>query len=160
MDVGALSIDNKIILIEPSLDESLEIILPQLEEKGHTLKVDKAKDLKIDADPIRLRQVCINLLSNAVKFTAEEGQITVRTLELDGKACIEVEDNGIGISKENQLKVFEEFVQLDSRLHREHEGTGIGLSLSKRLVELMNGELIMESQEGKGTCFRILFAKA
>ena len=110
------------------------------------------------ADERRLRQVLINLLTNAVKFTPEGGQVTldvtVSSQEKDHAYCrFCVSDTGIGIAPENMNRLFEPFIQIDSALNRRYEGTGLGLSLVKRIVELHGGEVGVTSEVGVGSCF-------
>jgi CheY-like chemotaxis protein len=117
-------------------------------------------------DERRIRQVLINLLNNAVKFTAEGGRITLEvtqfSLDRDSNAAtaknflrIAVIDTGIGIAPENIHKLFQPFVQIDSALNRKYAGTGLGLSLVKRVVELHGGEVGLTSELGVGSCFMI-----
>lgn len=110
------------------------------------------------ADDQRLSQVIINLLSNAVKFTPQEGDISlaVYLVEEEGDACtlrIEVEDTGIGLSVEQQAKLFKTFTQAESGTSRQFGGTGLGLAISKSIVELMGGEIWIESELGRGAKF-------
>jgi CheY-like chemotaxis protein/anti-sigma regulatory factor (Ser/Thr protein kinase) len=107
----------------------------------------------IEADPRRLKQILINLLGNAVKFTPEGGTIG---LQVAGAAeskevCFTVWDTGIGISNEDQQRLFQPFVQVESSLNRRYEGTGLGLSLVARLTKLHGGRVNLDSQPGQGT---------
>jgi PAS domain S-box-containing protein len=111
----------------------------------------------VRGDPIRLRQVLANLMSNAVKFT-ERGEVVLRTDFVARRAGVlhfrfEVADTGIGIPPEKQERLFESFYQADSSTRRRYGGTGLGLTISRRLVELMGGELGVESEVGKGSVF-------
>lgn len=110
-------------------------------------------DVILDADIIKFNQIMINLLSNAIKFTNENGLITIRTKCKNHKLTVEVEDNGIGIAKEDRDKIFEYFNQIDSPYVRSQEGSGLGLVLIKKLVELHNGTISFESKKGKGSKF-------
>lgn len=116
----------------------------------------------IRADPIKFKQILYNLISNAIKFTQSKGAITVSArcveqedLLLPDVRFIEVcvKDTGVGIAPEDEEKVFAEFMQIDSSYAKKHEGTGLGLALTKRLVELHNGKIWFESVQGKGTSF-------
>jgi len=108
------------------------------------------------ADATRLKQVLLNLLSNAIKFTDPGGSVTVRALPLaDGSIVLEVEDTGIGMAPEEVSTALEPFGQVDSRLAREHEGTGLGLPLACRLVELHGGGLQVRSEKGRGTTITV-----
>ncbi len=111
----------------------------------------------LKGDPERLKQILINLTGNAVKFT-EKGEIVVlccmeKNQHSSCKLRFSVSDTGIGISKENQNTLFDKFTQADTSITRKFGGTGLGLAISKQLVELMDGEIGIESQEGKGTTF-------
>ncbi len=116
------------------------------------------------ADEKRLRQVLINLLSNAVKFTPQGGQVTLRVKEQPIEAekllksnflIFEIEDTGIGIAEKNLDQLFQSFVQLDSRLNRQYQGTGLGLALVKRITELHGGFVTVSSKQGQGSCFTV-----
>jgi signal transduction histidine kinase len=109
------------------------------------------------ADSRRLRQVLLNLLSNAVKFTPSGGRIDVSAAVEEGEISIIVADTGIGIAPEDLPKALERFGQVDSRLSRKYEGTGLGLPLSKRLMELHGGRFEIESAPGAGTRVRVIF---
>jgi len=135
-------------------------------EKNQSLTVNIDKNIPpfIIGDSQRLAQVVANLLSNAVKFTPENGKITLKASLLGETAegcelCIEVIDNGIGISKEKQVKLFDAFEQAENGTNREYGGTGLGLAITKRIVELMGGKIWIESEPGKGARF-IFIVKA
>jgi signal transduction histidine kinase len=107
-------------------------------------------------DGTKVQQILYNLLSNAVKFT-EEGRIRVRvTPKGDRHVAFAVSDTGPGIAREQQLRIFERFVQLDSTYTRRHGGTGLGLSIVKELTDLLGGEVSVESELGKGSTFTVL----
>lgn len=107
----------------------------------------------LEADIIKFKQILLNLLSNAIKFTDKNGQITISTKTQKGELIIEVEDDGIGITEEDADKLFKYFRQIDSSHSRNQEGTGLGLALAKKLVELHNGTIGFESKKGKGSKF-------
>jgi signal transduction histidine kinase/DNA-binding response OmpR family regulator/CHASE3 domain sensor protein len=114
----------------------------------------------VTTDPARLRQVLINLLSNALKFT-ERGSVTVRVVLMPGAprvARLEVQDTGIGISEDKQRSIFEAFQQADNTTERKYGGTGLGLTISRSLVEMMGGALTVTSVPGHGSIFAIEFA--
>lgn len=110
------------------------------------------KDTKVLVDSSRLQQVIQNLLENAIKFT-EEGEIKLMANKIDNMVEIRVKDNGIGISKEDQKKLFQKFYQVRSGLSRPKGGTGLGLYITKNIIEGMGGNIWMESEEGKGATF-------
>lgn len=115
-------------------------------------------------DERRLRQCLINLLTNAVKFTHDGGHVSLtvsfpapRPQDVDSRPYVRfsVIDTGIGIAPENLEKLFQPFSQIDSRLNRQYEGTGLGLSLVKQMIELQGGEVGVSSELGSGSCFWI-----
>lgn len=109
---------------------------------------------EIESDPVRLRQVLDNLLSNAVKFT-HEGRITIRLQEQHDRFVISVQDSGIGIAPEELTRIFEPFYQAENFLTRHHRGTGLGLPLARRMVELMGGKLDVDAIQGTGSTFTV-----
>jgi signal transduction histidine kinase len=128
----------------------------QAQQRRHALVVEPAGGgVRVLADRGRVRQVLLNLLSNAIKFTPDGGRITVAAAPVNGGAAarIAVTDSGIGIAPEDQAKLFQEFVQLDASASRKYEGTGLGLALSRRLIELHGGAIGVESEMGKGSTF-------
>ncbi len=138
---------------------------------------DRLKQLNLQVDDLRFRQVLINLLSNAVKFTPEGGRIILDVRILDGQSedvnshliqsttntcsipgsiiAFSVIDTGIGIAAENMDKLFQSFVQIDSSLSRQYAGTGLGLSLVKRIVEMHGGTVSVQSEVNRGSCFMV-----
>jgi len=104
-------------------------------------------------DERKIKQILLNLLSNAVKFTPEGGRITINARLTNGSVEISVSDNGVGIAPEDQPKIFEEFRQVGSDYARKSEGTGLGLTLAKKFVELHGGKIWVESEVGKGSTF-------
>ena len=108
-------------------------------------------------DRLRVKQVLLNLLSNAIKFTHQGGSVTVEAKQTaSGDVAVQVRDTGIGIPADLIPTVFEPFRQVDSTLSRKFEGTGLGLSLVRTLVELHDGTVTLESEVGKGTTVSIL----
>ncbi len=141
------------------LEDAVEVLAPRAHEKGLEVVclVDADVPPALRGDPGRLRQILLNLVGNAVKFT-ERGEIAVRVslAGADGsKATLrfEVRDTGIGIAPDRLQTLFSPFTQGDGSTTRKYGGTGLGLSISKQLVELMGGELGVESEEGKGSTF-------
>ena len=106
----------------------------------------------IRADERKLKQVLLNLLSNAIKFTPEGGRIEVRAAPVDGSVEVSVTDTGVGIAPEDQQAVFEEFRQVGPAAKRV-EGTGLGLALSRKFVELHGGRISVRSEVGRGSTF-------
>jgi GAF domain-containing protein/DNA-binding response OmpR family regulator len=140
------------------LEEAQKTISPLIEKKSQTLTIELDDDVpSLTADPIRLKQVLINLLGNANKFTPEEGQITLSCRMADSETMIfSVTDTGIGIKIEDQEVIFEEFRQSSNVSVGETQGTGLGLTISKRLVEMHGGQIWVDSEYGVGSTFSFL----
>lgn len=157
LEVGSINLRRISIPLHEIIMRSTSKIAVALSQKGLDLRVDlDESDPMVLGDPQRLEQVIDNLLSNAAKFT-DEGSVTVRTrARKDGRAEVEVADTGVGMSDEYLSSLFTPFVQEDSRLNRRFEGSGLGLSLVKRLLVLMEGEIEVESEKGEGSTFRII----
>jgi signal transduction histidine kinase len=127
-----------------------------IESRNIELVFDTDVEERITAcDPDKIERVIFNILSNAIKFTDAGGKITVNIFDGAENINISIKDTGIGISEENQKKIFERFLQVDDSLSRNHEGSGIGLSLVKSFVEMHGGEIFVESTYGKGSNFII-----
>lgn len=129
-----------------------------VEEKSLTLGMEVEEHIPVRGDAERIRQILVNLLSNAIKYTPEGGKISIKTTSildscLGQMVCIEIRDTGVGIPKEKARYVFSKFQQLEPSLTRSAGGLGLGLALSKRLVELQGGKIWFESEVGKGTSF-------
>jgi two-component system sensor histidine kinase/response regulator len=107
------------------------------------------------ADQRRVKQILYNLLDNAIKFTPEGGQVTLRAWREHNLAVFQIEDTGIGIAQDQLPLLFQKFQQLESAYHRNYEGTGLGLALTKQLVELHGGRIEVESVVGDGSCFTV-----
>ena len=114
--------------------------------------------IAVAADADRLQQVLLNLLTNALKFTPEGGAIEIRCRRDGEKVHIDVRDTGIGIAPEDQTRIFEPFVQVDSQNPASQHGVGLGLSISRELVRAMHGDLTVTSEVGRGAVFRITLA--
>ena len=122
----------------------------------HGIKLDVMIDERLGdyfGDERKIKQILLNLLSNAVKFTPEGGQISINARQLNGSVQISVSDTGIGISPEDQARIFEEFRQVGGDHAHKSEGTGLGLTLAKKFVELHGGTIWVESEVGKGSTF-------
>lgn len=126
------------------------------EEKGITLEFHTNVEEKIiNCDPDQIERILLNLLSNSIKFTKPGGKISVFLYDKGGSIVIRVKDTGIGIPEDKQEFIFERFRQVDKSLTRDHEGSGIGLSLVKSLVEMHGGTINVISKEGIGSEFII-----
>jgi len=128
-------------------------ISPLIESKNLKISLDLPDFLPlVEGDGKKLEQVVLNLMTNAAKFTPEGGNITLRARKQDKELLIEVQDNGIGISKEEQDRLFKPYSRLNADRQR-HPGLGLGLALAKQVVELHKGRIWVESEAGKGSTF-------
>jgi PAS domain S-box-containing protein len=152
IETGKLKLSFDYVKLEPIIDESIKLIQPLAEEKKIRIikKLDKNGDDYIYTDPVRFRQIMLNLLSNAVKYNRENGVVMISSKHDHGNIYIHVQDSGIGIAKEEWEKIFNPFYRIKGTYV---DGTGIGLSLVKQLVQLMGGEVGMHSALGEGSDF-------
>ncbi|HNB52132.1 MAG TPA: ATP-binding protein, partial [Anaerolineales bacterium] len=156
IEAGRMSLTYERFMLRELLDDVIDITTSLAHDKQLYLRIDSTDtdEIELVADRIRLRQVLINLVGNAVKFT-ETGGVTLRSERKDGKLWLKVIDTGIGIPPEKLETVFEYFSQVDTSTTRKAGGTGLGLPISRRLVELHNGQLWSESSgaAGEGSTF-------
>jgi len=156
IEAGKMELYCEDFSIPVALDGILSIVRDMVNKKNLSLQINAPDDLPdIYADPVKFKQIMYNLLSNAIKFTPEAGSITIDAFLENDKFLISVTDTGIGISPENQAYLFDEFKQVDSSYARQYEGTGLGLALTKRLVEMHGGNIWVESKIGKGSKFSL-----
>ena len=134
-----------------------ELFQVKAAEKEITFTIDYGQRIPelLYGDALRIKQILTNLLSNAIKFTPEGGTVKCRMDYHDGTLSIEVEDQGIGISGEQQEKIFQPFMQADGSIVRKYGGTGLGLTISMQLSRLLGGQLSLQSQEGQGSIFTL-----
>jgi signal transduction histidine kinase len=156
LGAGKADLHEERIVVADMIDDVVRMIGGQAEKAQIVLHSAIAPDVFcIRADKRRMRQILINLLSNACKFTPPQGQVFIEARFLNGDLAIAVRDTGIGIAEEDVAKVFEVFRQVDSRIARQHGGSGLGLPLTKQFVELHDGRIVMESVPGIGTTVTI-----
>ena len=144
--------------VEDLCQASLRFVMEQAQKQKINLKlVMDNQSVMLTADERRLKQILVNLLSNAVKFTPNGGSVTLETkCDLESESLMfSVRDTGIGIATEDLKRLFSPFTQLDSKLSRQYAGTGLGLTLVMKLVELHGGSVAVESEIGKGSCFTV-----
>lgn len=162
IEARRLQIESMPFDIHQALQTVVKLLLPQASQKGLPLhfKYDVVVPRIVWGDAARFKQILLNLISNAIKFT-EKGEVhfNIAGQNLDSQHfqyAIEVRDTGIGISRDNQKKLFQAFSQADSSISRRFGGTGLGLTISASLAEMMGGQLQMESTLGQGSTFRLL----
>ncbi len=154
VEAGRMEIDATEFALTDTIEATLSYVRERAAHHAIVLASDVAPGLgTLIADERKVRQVLLNLLTNAVKFTPDGGRIDVTAHRQDGEVQVSVRDTGIGIGLEDQAKVFEEFRQLGKPSDRPREGTGLGLALAKRFVELHGGRIWFESELAKGTTF-------
>ena len=143
----------KVLSLADALEKVVPLLQAQAEEKGMTFTVEVRQRPLVEANPAQMGQLWTNLISNGVKYTSTGGQVTVTLEEKDGWAIGTVEDTGIGITPEDQAKIFEEFYRTPQAKEMEHRGTGLGLPLVKRIVEGHGGTIEVKSVLGRGSRF-------
>ena len=164
IEAGKLDLEEIEFDLRSVIEETADVIAHEAEQRGLELAVMVQPGLPetVRGDPVRIRQVLVNLLSNAVKFT-ETGEVVLRAMPADPVTTtegttrtlvrFEVSDTGVGIKPEQHASMFESFTQADSSTTRSYGGTGLGLAISKQLVELMGGQIGVESEVGRGSTF-------
>ncbi|MCI0429012.1 MAG: CHASE domain-containing protein [Rhodospirillales bacterium] len=153
IETGNLTLIEEEIDLVSVVQSAVRLIRPRAEGVGLTLETDypAGQTVAVTADARAMKQVMVNLLSNAVKFTPKGGRVTVGVGVESGRPVVRVADTGIGIPAKDLDRIYEPFVQVDTSLARRFEGTGLGLTLTKRLVDLHRGKLILHSTVGTGT---------
>lgn len=154
VEAGKMELEPSEINVPDLLEGSLIMLKEKAMKHRISLKTDISPDLgAIIADERKIKQVVFNLLNNAVKFTRDGGEVGLRAERMPGKVRVTIWDTGVGIREEDLKKLFAPFSQIDSVLTRHHEGTGLGLNLSRKLLELHGGRIWAESEYGKGSRF-------
>jgi len=163
VESGRLELQYNIVNIEEILSEIQDLLFRKIREKNIDLKIEVTPDIpdKLVIDTVRIRQILINLVGNAVKFTPR-GCVTISVYgnfadkeKTRFNLHIDIRDTGIGIPKDQQSLIFESFCQQKGQNNCKYGGTGLGLTITKRLIEMMNGTISIQSQLGKGSLFQI-----
>jgi signal transduction histidine kinase/CheY-like chemotaxis protein len=158
IEAGKLELSPETVNLAPLIEEVIGTARQLAEQNKNCLILDAQENLgQLTVDPMRLRQILLNLLSNACKFT-KQGEVKLRVKKvIDGRNWIEiaVTDTGIGMTPEQQAKLFEEFTQADSSTARQYGGTGLGLAITRRLAHMMGGDVTVASEPGKGSVFTV-----
>jgi len=160
IEAGRMELELSAFDLRQALENALTLVRERATRRGVAL--DLAVDERLGefvGDERKIRQVLLNLLSNAVKFTPEGGRVGVAATLADGAVQIAVSDTGIGIAPEDQEAIFEEFRQVGTDYAQKREGTGLGLALAKKFVELHGGKIWVRSAVGKGSTFAFTLAE-
>jgi PAS domain S-box-containing protein len=159
VEAGKMELHPESFEVEKAIREICAVVTPMTRKKGIEVAVVVADDARQWVlDPRKFKQVLFNLLSNAAKFTDERGKIEVAaSRHADGRLRLVVSDTGIGIAEEDLERIFHEFTQVDAGRARRHEGTGLGLALTRKLVELQRGDIAVDSRPGVGSRFTVHF---
>ena len=156
IEAGRMDLETDHFDLRAVLGNALTLVRERAQRGGIALRLEVSPQLTTwRGDERKLKQVVLNLLSNAVKFTPRGGEVCVSVKLCDGAVQIAVSDSGIGIALENQKMIFEAFRQVGTNISQKHEGTGLGLALARRFVELHGGTIRVESAPGKGSTFTV-----
>ncbi|HEX8568614.1 MAG TPA: ATP-binding protein [Caulobacteraceae bacterium] len=151
IEAGKFTLKLQPLSIEEVVEDAVRLMRARAEEGGLVLRAELPPLPEVEADYRAMKQVMLNLLSNALKFTARGGKVTVNAEHLGDRVRVSVTDNGIGISPEDMSRLARPFEQAESQLVKTQQGSGLGLALTKSLVELHQGRLDMQSEPGVGT---------
>ncbi len=165
IESGKMTLNEELVSLREIMESIVSIVQPQVKAKHQKFNISIYSILSenVHCDSVRLNQVLLNILSNAIKFTPENGSIEVTLHEEESpkgedyvRICIKVKDSGIGMSEEFRQHIFESFAREDNkRIHRT-EGTGLGMAITKYIVDAMKGEITVNSKQGEGTEFRVI----
>ena len=157
LEAGKLELHEEDVNLATTVEACMQLVEPQARRTQIRLSASFDDDISlVRVDPLRFRQIVLNLLSNAVKFTPDRGGVCISTFQRNGDLVLTVADTGIGMTPEEIPKAMVSFGQVDSKISRKHEGTGLGLPLCKHLVELHGGTLLLESEVNVGTIVTIV----
>jgi PAS domain S-box-containing protein len=156
VEAGKMEILPEIFSVKQAIDEVCSVIMPTASKKQITINLSIEAQVKtVMLDQAKFKQILYNLLSNAIKFTHADGKVEINVTGEDGGLKMQITDSGIGIKQEDYHRLFKEFEQLDSSMARLYEGTGLGLALTKKIVDLQNGSISVDSEFGKGSTFTV-----
>ncbi|MEJ2140981.1 MAG: HAMP domain-containing sensor histidine kinase [Gammaproteobacteria bacterium] len=154
IESGKMKIKKEVVELAPLINDAVNLVESTAGKKHINIKLRSIGHYKIMADRLRLKQVIVNLLSNAIKYNHDNGHVWLETSAEKDKVRINICDDGPGLSKQEQAKVFEPFERLMADSAKV-EGAGIGLMISRSLIKMMDGDIGVESEKDKGSCFWI-----
>jgi signal transduction histidine kinase len=154
-DTGRLVFNMQPIDLDEFIEELFEETKVLAESKRIRVKLERSQPIRINGDAVRLKQLFLNLIDNALKYTPPRGQVTLTLTKKEGDAVLSVKDNGIGIPRKDQTKIFERFYRVDRSEDNVEDagGSGLGLSIAKWITEAHNGSIEVKSREGRGSTF-------
>jgi PAS domain S-box-containing protein len=156
IESGKMDLHKEVVDICKLIQDTVSEYKPLAQEKGLSLNCElPGHNIDISLDPDKMRQVLVNLISNSIKFTSEGGEIKVTCIKRDEEVQFSVRDTGIGIAKEDMIRLFNKFTQFSKNSSLKEKGTGLGLAIVKKLVEMHDGRINVESAIGQGTTFTI-----
>ncbi|MHC1757745.1 MAG: response regulator [Methanosarcina sp.] len=153
IEAGKMELEPETFLVSEVFNDTRAITSALALKKDISMKYIVEPELSVYADRLRFKQVIYNLISNAIKFTSKGRSVAVSAVKAGDSVRVSVSDTGIGISEENQKLLFQPFRQVDSSINRQYEGTGLGLALVRKFVDLHGGRVWVESETGKGSTF-------
>lgn len=151
IEAGRFVLDHETFNLNDMIEEALRIVSGQANERNITLEDRVSPKIELSADRRAIKQILLNLLTNAVKFSSDGGHVHIRASKRGGAITISIEDNGIGISKQDLRKLGRPFEQVQNQFTKSHKGSGLGLAISRSLAEMHGGAMKVRSTEGKGT---------
>ncbi|MFZ5801396.1 MAG: sensor histidine kinase [Candidatus Omnitrophota bacterium] len=160
IEAGRIEMKYEFKPLAPIVEAVADLLSPQLKDKKIILAINVTKDLKpVFVDSGQIQRVFVNLINNAIKFTPPNGRITVRALDAGDFIQTDITDTGIGIAKADQEKIFDEFYRVDNTVNQSLQGTGLGLSLVKRIIEAHRGKIWVRSELNEGATFSFTLPK-
>jgi len=160
IEAGSMQLNYEFFDINHAISETVSVLKDMSMKKNIDINISTEKNLIINADIGRFKQILFNLISNAIKFTEDGGKISITSMLYNTSVKIEIIDTGIGILPEDKNKIFKKFTQLDASYTKKQDGAGLGLALTKKLVEMHRGNIGFESEKDKGSTFWFVMPKA
>lgn len=160
IESGKMNLDYEFFDINQTIHETVSVLKDLSSRKNLTIETNLEDNIIINADISKFKQILYNLIINAIKFTEENGSIIINTTLDNDSIKIEIIDTGIGIPANNRDKIFQKFSQLEAAYTKKQEGTGLGLALTKKLVEMHGGQIDFDSKDGKGSRFWFVLPNA